>query len=90
MVNSRYIEEVTSIKLSSIDQEGNYSIMSTEGIEVDAFMEGILGSQIKDFFIFDGEKIDTLVKTDDLVKKEVKTAIQKLLQLDDLEKAYPI
>lgn len=87
LVNSRYIEEVTSIKLSSIDQEGNYSIMSTEGIEVDAFMEGILGSQIKDFFIFDGEKIDTLVKTDDLVKKEVKTAIQKLLQLDDLEKS---
>lgn len=86
-INNRYEESIFSVKLSSLDSDGNYSIVSEEELEIEAFMERIMGRQIKDFFIFDGEKIDTLVKTDDVVKKEVKTAIQKLLQLDDLEQS---
>ena len=36
-------------------------------------MNDILHESIKDFFLFDAEKIETLTKTDAKVKEEVKT-----------------
>src|SRR5699024_12203092 len=46
----------------------------------------IIKEDIKDFFLFDAEKIDTLAKTDSSVRKEVKDAIFNLLQLDKVDK----
>src|SRR5690625_6260209 len=50
-------------------------------------MNEILDEEIKDFFLFDGEKIDTLAKTNKEIKKEVKSAIFKLLQIDHVNDA---
>ena len=51
-------------------------------------MNEILDEEIKDFFLFDGEKIDTLAKTNDTVKREVRTAIFKLLQINAIMYIY--
>mgnify|MGYP001217435133 CR=1 FL=1 len=76
------------VKLYTIDEDGNYSPEPvTDRLAVKNIMNQILDEDIKDFFLFDGEKIDTLAKTNAEVKKEVKTAIFKLLQIDNLEEA---
>jgi len=50
----------------------------------------IMNEEIKDFFLFDAEKIDTLAKSDNAVKKEVKAAIFNLLQIDKIKLARKI
>lgn len=76
------------VKLVEIDELGNYSPTAiTNPLEVKKVMNAILDEDIKDFFLFDGEKIDTLAKTNEAVKREVKTAIFNLLQIDNVEEA---
>jgi len=86
--NNRVQERNGSVKFHKIDHDGNYSSTPIEDtVEVGKMMNGILDEDIKDFFLFDGEKIDTLAKTNDQVKREVKSAIFKLLQIDNVEEA---
>lgn len=86
--NNRVQERNGSVKFHKMDHDGNYSSTSIEDtVEVGKMMNGILDEDIKDFFLFDGEKIDTLAKTNDQVKREVKSAIFKLLQIDNVEEA---
>ena len=86
--NNRIQERNGAVKFYEIDSDGNYSPTPVEEPkEVQKRMNQILDEEIKDFFLFDGEKIDTLAKTNDQVKREVKTAIFKLLQIDNVEEA---
>ena len=58
------------VKLYTIDEDGNYSPEPvTDRLAVKNIMNQILDEDIKDFFLFDGEKIDTLAKTNAEVKK---------------------
>lgn len=84
----RIEERFDGVKLAVIDEMGNYSPTVLEDeLRVREKMNDILDEEIKDFFLFDAEKIDTLAKTDTQVKKEVKTAIFKLLQINNVEEA---
>ncbi|MCD8916247.1 AAA family ATPase [Staphylococcus simulans] len=58
--------------------------------QIKLFINKIINEEIKDFFLFDAEKIDTLAKADSEVRKEVKNAIFSLLQIDKLDKAKDI
>lgn len=85
---SRVEERSGGVKFYEIDENGNYSPNPIEDLtDVQNKMNQILDEEIKDFFLFDGEKIDTLAKTNKEVKKEVKTAIFKLLQIDHVDEA---
>lgn len=87
--DDRIEERNGGVKLYEIDKNGNYSPEVIEdNTEVTNVMNQVLDEEIKDFFLFDGEKIDTLAKTNDEVKREVKSAIFKLLQIDDVEESY--
>jgi DNA sulfur modification protein DndD len=88
---NRIEERFDSVKLASFDEMGNYNpnVLDDE-LRVRGKMNEILDEEIKDFFLFDAEKIDTLAKTDAQVKKEVKTAIFKLLQINNVEEAKGI
>ena len=89
--NNRIQERNGSVKFVEIDRDGNYSPTPIEDKdEVAKMMNQILDEDIKDFFLFDGEKIDTLAKTNDQVKREVKSAIFKLLQIDNVEEAHTL
>lgn len=86
-ITERILEPVLKI----IDENGNYSTNPIEGYEkVRDIINNIMDEKIKDFFLFDGEKIETLAKTDRSVKDEVKIGIVKLLQIDKLDQSINI
>lgn len=62
----------------------------SEKVEVDNKINKIINENIKDFFLFDAEKMDTLAKADKGVRKEVKNAIFSLLQIDKLDEGKNI
>lgn len=84
-VNNQIRETLGKSSLSQIDQDGNVSPdIITEIDQIKDKINAIMDEEIKDFFLFDGEKIDTLAKSDIQSRKEVKNAIQKLLNIDTL------
>ncbi|MBN1074470.1 hypothetical protein DVV91_08965 [Clostridium botulinum] len=86
-----HIERVLDPKLHTFDKNGNYSAEPiTNNEEIKVIINSILHEKIKDFFLFDAEKIDTLTKIDLKVKDEVKTAIVKLMQIDKLEEGISL
>lgn len=87
-VNNQIRETLGQSSLSQIDQEGNVNPdILTEIDQIKDKINAIMDEEIKDFFLFDGEKIDTLAKSDKQSRKEVKNAIQKLLNIDTLTTA---
>ncbi|MEB7421531.1 AAA family ATPase [Staphylococcus arlettae] len=92
-----------AIKISSNsikEQEGEVSLIEIDANtgnvkpnslydkqEINIKINKIINEEIKDFFLFDAEKIDTIAKADSNVRKEVKDAIFSLLQLDKIETA---
>lgn len=81
-------ERTNGAELYIIDELGNYSAEGiTDELEIKRIINGILDETIKDFFLFDAEKIETLTKTDKTVREEVKNGIIKLLHIDKLEEA---
>lgn len=92
-----------AIKISSNsiqEQEGDVSLLEIDAKtgnvkanalsdkqEINIKINKIINEDIKDFFLFDAEKIDTIAKADSNVRKEVKNAIFSLLQLDKIETA---
>ncbi|MCG1023456.1 AAA family ATPase [Sutcliffiella horikoshii] len=84
-------ERIQQTELNIVDSLGNYSADPiTDKDEIARTMNEILHESIKDFFLFDAEKIETLAKSDTKVKEEVKNGIVKLLQIDKVENAISI
>lgn len=79
------IQEKTGLVSLTIAYDGNVLKVTKDELEVSQEINNIIDEKIKDFFLFDAEKIDTLTKTDASVKEEVKTGIVKLLDIDKLE-----
>lgn len=89
--NESIKEKDNGVELNFIDKNGNYNAEKiTDENKVRAIINEILDEKIKDFFLFDAEKIDTLAKTDSKVKEEVRTGIIKLLQIDKLDRAINV
>ncbi len=81
----------TDVSLKIIDENGilqNREI--TDNDEILSILEKILNPKLKDFFFFNGEKIEELAKTDAKSRKTIKEGIIKLLQIDNLELAIKI
>ncbi|MFD1039256.1 AAA family ATPase [Virgibacillus byunsanensis] len=84
-------ERINTAQLYMVDEVGNYGAEPIDDEdEINRIMNDILHESIKDFFLFDAEKIETLAKTDKKVKEEVKTGIIKLLHIDKLETAITL
>lgn len=84
-------ERICPAKLYEIDERGNFSPEPVEDeVQIKSIVNEMIDEKIKDFFLFDAERIDTLAKTDAHVKEEVKTVITKLLQIDKLDNAINI
>lgn len=88
---SKITERMLNAELAIVDEQGNYSADPiTDPEEIHSIMNEILHESIKDFFLFDAEKIETLAKTDAKVKQEVKTGIVKLLHIDKLDNSIQL
>lgn len=55
--------------------------------EITSKINQILPSRLRDFFLFDGERMEKLTRPGDEQKSEIKRGIRTLLQLDTLEQA---
>lgn len=89
--NNKITEDQEEVSLDLISPDGDYKTdYETDKFRIEAIINGILDEKIKEFFLFDGEKIETLARTDKAVKEEVKTGIVKLMQIDKLEKGITI
>lgn len=80
-----------TVELWTYDEYGNISTeVITDEEKVSQIVNNIIDKNIKNFFFFDAEKIDTLTKTNSKSRKEVKNGIIQLLDISDLEKAKDV
>ncbi|WP_418585581.1 AAA family ATPase [Intestinibacter sp.] len=84
-------DDESSVEMTIIDSCGNVNPNKiTDNEEVQNILSNILDKKLKDFFFFDGEKIENLSKPNQETRKEVKSGIIKLLQIDTITKAIEL
>jgi len=79
-------EEVPDVTLSSQDANGNTRTIS----DPDAIRDkvgSILDARVREYFLFDGERIERLTRASAEQRREVAQGIRNLLNIDDLETA---
>lgn len=89
-VGDKITEKITDAELIIKDENGNYKKDELSLEDINKFINKIFYPRIKDFFLFDAEKIDTLAKTNKDSKLEVEHGIKNLLNIDKLQKAIDI
>lgn len=84
-------DDTTDVEMSITDVNGN---MNPEKLrnddDIQNILSNILDKKLKDFFLFDGEKIESLSKPNKATREEVKSGIIKLLQIDSVTAAVDI
>lgn len=86
---NRQVEELRDVSLSVTGHDGNTSIF-TDPRGFDSHIQGILDPRVKDYFLFDGEKIERLTRATAEQRDEVARGIRTLLSVDALEKAIVV
>ncbi|MDO9559941.1 MAG: AAA family ATPase [Syntrophales bacterium] len=81
----RIIEEDDEKRLFVITSDGNTLTVPT--IEIDVVIDSILDRRVKDYFLFDGEKIERLTRASIEQRREISAGIRNLLNVDALETA---
>ncbi|WP_025161425.1 AAA family ATPase [Paraclostridium bifermentans] len=84
-------EDSTDVEMSITDIHGNTNpqkIINDHDVQI--ILSNILDKKLKDFFLFDGEKIESLSKPNKQTREEVKSGIIKLLQIDSVTSAIEL
>lgn len=81
----RIIEEEDEKRLFVISSAGNTRTVQTT--EIDTEINNILDRRVKDYFLFDGEKIERLTRASLEQRREISAGIRNLLNVDALETA---
>lgn len=82
---NRIIEEEDEKRLFVATSDGNTQTVPTT--EIDAVINSILDRRVKDYFLFDGEKIERLTRASIEQRREISVGIRNLLNIDALETA---
>ncbi|KEJ01825.1 AAA family ATPase [Clostridium botulinum] len=69
--------------------DGNEDVITNDE-EIQGILSNILDKKLKDFFLFDGEKIESLSKPKKETREEVKRGILKLLQIDSVTNSIEV
>ncbi len=80
------IEQLDEVRLCIRQMDGNTKII-TDLSEIDILMNSILDRRVKEYFLFDGEKIERLTRASNEQRREISKGIRNLLNVDALEKA---
>lgn len=79
------------VELFITKPDGNTEIKSiVNDMEVQDIISNIMDKKLKDFFLFDGEKIENLTKPKKETREEVKKGILRLLQIDSITTSIEI
>jgi len=84
--NDKVIEEPNKISLIRCDKEGNTTTIK-EGKDISDVINQILEKSLREYFLFDGEKIERLTRANKKQRNEVSRGIKKLLKVGTLERA---
>ena len=80
------IERLGEALLQKQGNDGNTNTIS-EPKDILQEVNSILDKGVREYFLFDGEKIERLTRASSEQKKEVSAGIRNLLNIDDLEKS---
>lgn len=83
--NDQVLEELDEVRLVETTPDGNSKVV--EPAEVDRVVGSILDRRVKDYFLFDGEKIERLTRASVEQRREIGKGIRNLLNVDALETA---
>jgi DNA sulfur modification protein DndD len=81
----RVIEEEDEKRLFVTPADGNTQPVPTT--DIDIIIDSILDRRVKDYFLFDGEKIERLTRASIEQRREISAGIRNLLNVDALETA---
>ncbi|MDX8047293.1 DNA sulfur modification protein DndD [Gracilibacillus sp. S3-1-1] len=84
--NGEIIERVQRVKL--LNKTTGYVI--EDETEISLWMDNILDSRVKNYFFFDGERIERLTRATVEQRNEISTGIKNLLKIDHLLKAKEV
>jgi DNA sulfur modification protein DndD len=75
------------VELQQTDSTGNTLPVETDQEKISAIIQEILNSRLRDYFLFDGERIERLTRNTKERREEVRQGIRALLDLDAMELA---
>lgn len=75
------------VELQQTDASGNTLPIETEPEKITSLIQEILNSRLRDYFLFDGERIERLTRNTKERREEVRQGIRALLDLDAMELA---
>jgi len=78
------LEELDEVRLVQTTPSGNSEV---ERSEIDRIIGSILDRRVKDYFLFDGERIERLTRASPEQRREIGKGIRNLLNVDALETA---
>ncbi|MFW6030853.1 MAG: hypothetical protein ACOCRO_11470 [Halanaerobiales bacterium] len=81
--SSKIYEESGEVKLTYIGADGNTETKTDEE-EIQSIVNSILDERVKNYFLFDGERIENLTKATKEQKEVVSKGIKNLLKIDEL------
>ena len=81
------LQEPGEVYLGETDPNGNTKSPIRDSTEVDRKIAQILSKRVRDYFLFDGERMERLTRYGSDQRKEVQRGIRSLLQIDALEAA---
>lgn len=82
---TKTLEELSEIRLVETPQSGNSRVV--DPVDIDRVVGSILDKRVKDYFLFDGEKIERLTRASAAQRSEIGKGIRNLLNVDALETA---
>lgn len=85
----RQIEQMDRVELRTQDAAGN-SLLLENPREVSEAVDRVLDKRVREYFLFDGERIEHLTRASASQRVEVQKGIRCLLNIDDLEKAIKV
>jgi len=84
--NDERVEQLGKVVLSHIKTDGNTQNIN-DPEEIRKIINNILDKNVKEYFLFDGEKIQRLTLANIEQRREIAKGIRNLLNIDSLEKA---
>ena len=83
--NGEIYEDSPTVKLSIIKNDGNTDYLDeSRADEIREIINSILDERVKNYFLFDGERIESLTKASKKQKENIRTGIKNLLKIDNL------
>lgn len=83
--NGNILEDMPSVKLLIIKVDGNSEYFDeSKSVEINDIMNSILDERVKNYFLFDGERIESLTRASKKQKENIRQGIKNLLKIDNL------